>query len=66
VAGDAAELVDPLSVDSIAGGIARALADPGRLAAAGPLQARRFSWAAAANELVACYSALARQGRTTR
>lgn len=59
VAGEAAVLVDPLSVESIAGGIARALAEGDRLRAAGPPQARRFSWDTAARDLLACYEALA-------
>ncbi|MEI7771630.1 MAG: glycosyltransferase family 1 protein [Chloroflexales bacterium] len=59
VAGDAAVLVDPLDPEAIAGGIARALADPARLRAAGPAQARRFSWDAAAAGLIDTYRALA-------
>jgi glycosyltransferase involved in cell wall biosynthesis len=62
VAGDAAVLVDPLSVESIAGGIRRALADEARLRAAGPPQARRFTWAAAAQALVAGYRRLGPAG----
>lgn len=58
VAGSAAVLVDPLSVASIAGGIGRALAEDGRLRAAGPPQARRFRWDSAARELLACYAEL--------
>jgi glycosyltransferase involved in cell wall biosynthesis len=60
VAGEAAVLVDPLSVESIAGGIRRALADEARLRAAGPQQARGFTWAAAAQALVASYRRLER------
>lgn len=59
VVGDAAVLVDPLRVESIAAGIGRARAEAERLRAAGPLQARRFTWAAAAHALMACYNALA-------
>jgi len=62
VVGDAALLVDPLSVASIAEGMARALVEGERLRAAGPLQARRFTWAAAAGALLECYRALERQG----
>jgi glycosyltransferase involved in cell wall biosynthesis len=58
VAGDAAVLVDPMSVDAIADGIRRALAEEARLRAAGPTQARRFSWQGAAHDLLACYTAL--------
>lgn len=63
VAGEAAVLVDPLSVESIAAGIRRALAEGERLRAAGPAQAGRFSWGAAARELLTCYEALAGRGR---
>jgi glycosyltransferase involved in cell wall biosynthesis len=62
VAGDAAVLVDPLSVESIAGGIRQALADEARLRAAGPPQARGFTWAAAAQALVAGYRRLGPAG----
>jgi glycosyltransferase involved in cell wall biosynthesis len=58
VAGEAAVLVDPLSVESIAGGIERALAEAARLRAAGPPQARRFTWEAAAQALLASYREL--------
>jgi glycosyltransferase involved in cell wall biosynthesis len=61
VAGGAATLVDPLSVEAISAGMARALADGGAARAAGPLQARRFSWEQAAQELLACYGELARR-----
>ncbi|MEI7645602.1 MAG: glycosyltransferase family 1 protein [Chloroflexales bacterium] len=59
VAGDAAVLVDPLDPEAIAGGIARALAEPARLRVAGPSQARRFSWDIAAAGLIDTYRALA-------
>ncbi len=59
VAGDAAVLVDPLDLDAIVGGILRALGDAGRLRAAGPAQARRFSWERAADHLIAAYDTLA-------
>lgn len=65
VAGDAAVLVDPLNPAAIARGIALALAEPERLRAAGPPQARRFSWATAAQQLLDCYGTLGRR-RSTR
>ena len=52
VAGDAAVLVAP---DELADGIRTALADRGRLAAAGLVRARAFSWRAAAERTVAVY-----------
>ncbi len=55
VAGEAAILVDPLSVEAIADGIRLALEAAPRLRSAGPLQARNFSWSAAAQALMACY-----------
>ena len=58
VVGDAAVLVDPHSPEAIAAGIRRALAEAGRLRAAGPPQAARFTWQAAAEELLACYRSL--------
>ncbi len=58
VAGEAAVLVDPLSVDAIADGLRLALTEATRLRAAGPPQARRFTWQGAAHALLACYSAL--------
>lgn len=60
VVGAAATLVDPLSVEAIAAGITRALSDGAAAREAGPAQARRFSWDAAARELLACYGELAR------
>ena len=62
VVGEAALLIDPLNVASIAEGMARALVGGEQLRAAGPLQARRFTWAAAAGALLECYRALERQG----
>jgi glycosyltransferase involved in cell wall biosynthesis len=55
VAGDAAELVDPRDVESIAAGIERALARPDELRAAGFARARRFSWEATAAATVEAY-----------
>jgi glycosyltransferase involved in cell wall biosynthesis len=59
VAGDAAELVDPLRVDSIAEGLLRVLADEERatdLRTRGLLRARDFSWTSAARETRALYA----------
>ena len=53
VAGDAAEIVDPMAVESIAAGLWRVLCEPGRredLIQRGAIQARRFSWTTAAAE----------------
>ncbi len=62
IAGDAAVLVDPLSVEAIAAGMAAL--GPGaalrtRLSAAGLVQAARFSWARTAAETLALYRRLA-------
>lgn len=59
VAGTAAILVDPLNEAAIAAGIEQTLAEAERLRLAGPLQARHFSWTAAAESLLACYRTLA-------
>ncbi len=53
VAGDAAEMVDPMAVESIAAGLWRVICEPGRsedLIQRGALQAQRFSWTVAAAE----------------
>ena len=58
VAGDAALLVDPLSVDSIAGAIERVAGDEHlrrRLGAAGRARAQEFSWDRAAAATLAVY-----------
>lgn len=58
VAGDAAVLVDPCSVDAIADGMVRLGTDPAlraRLAAAGTARAAAFSWARTAAETLALY-----------
>jgi glycosyltransferase involved in cell wall biosynthesis len=55
VAGDAAELVDPHDVDSIAAGIERALGRRDELREAGLLRAARFSWEATAEATVQAY-----------
>lgn len=54
VAGDAAVMVDPLSVDAISDALAHLLADPderARLREAGRARAARFSWERTATEL---------------
>jgi glycosyltransferase involved in cell wall biosynthesis len=61
VAGDAAQLVDPLDVDGIAGTMERVLADDGlrrEMIAKGRLQAARFTWDQAARQLIEIFSAL--------
>jgi len=55
VAGDAALLFDPFSVDAIAAALRRLLADPGDLPARGRARAARFSWERAAAGTVASY-----------
>jgi glycosyltransferase involved in cell wall biosynthesis len=62
VAGDAAELVDPLRVESIAKGLHRVLADEGRAAELrrrGLERARHFTWERAARETRALYREIA-------
>jgi glycosyltransferase involved in cell wall biosynthesis len=59
VVGDAAELVDPLDVASIAAGIERAVARRDELRAAGIERARRFTWTATADATAAVYEELA-------
>ena len=59
VVGDAGLLVDPLDVSAMAHGIEQLLTDDGlrrRLSAAGPDQARRFSWDASAARLLEAYA----------
>jgi len=58
VAGDAARLVDPLSVDDIASALSQLLADEGmrqRLAEAGLARAKVFTWDATARETLGVY-----------
>ncbi len=58
VAGDAALLVDPHSVDELAGAVERLLTDEGlraRLAAQGRERAARFRWEETARGTLACY-----------
>jgi glycosyltransferase involved in cell wall biosynthesis len=58
VAGGAAVLVDPLSVESIAGGIEEAIADRDRLVAAGARRAAEFTWERTADLTMAVYREL--------
>lgn len=61
VVGDAARLVDPLSVAEIAGALQRLLDSPAQgaaLAERGLAQARRFSWSSAARRLLGLYQTL--------
>lgn len=58
VVADAAVLVSAEDVGSIASGIARVVSDTelrARLRAAGPAQARKFTWEQAAKRVLACY-----------
>lgn len=69
VAGDAAVLVDPGSVESIRAGLTRLLDEPGlreRLAAAGTARERAFTWERTARETLAAYheAASSRPGPT--
>ena len=66
VAGDAAVLVDPGSIESIRAGLARLLAEPGlreRLGAAGAARERTFTWERTARETLEAYHEAA-GGRT--
>lgn len=60
VAGGAAVLVDPRDVDSIAGGLATALADGAAWAARGTARAAELSWDATVERTVAAYREVAR------
>jgi glycosyltransferase involved in cell wall biosynthesis len=58
VVADAAVLVSAEDVGSIASGIVRVVSDEvlrARLRAAGPAQARKFTWEQAAKRVLACY-----------
>jgi glycosyltransferase involved in cell wall biosynthesis len=58
VVGEAGLLVDPLDVEALAAAIGRLVTDDElrrRLSAAGPVQARRFSWRASADRLRDAY-----------
>jgi glycosyltransferase involved in cell wall biosynthesis len=62
VAGDAAILVDPLTVESIAGGISSSINDldlRDRLRAAAIRQAAGFTWSRTARETMAVYRRVA-------
>jgi glycosyltransferase involved in cell wall biosynthesis len=59
VCGEAAVLVEPASVESIAGGIGEALRRSAELRAAGRARAAQCTWTAAAEKLVAVYRELA-------
>ena len=58
VSGDAAVLVDPLSVDSIANGIEEAIANRAHLISAGETRARQYSWDRTAELTMAVYREL--------
>lgn len=63
--GDAAEVVDPLDVDAIAGGLDRLLADEAlrkRYAFAGKARAAAFTWEATAAATLAAYRATLEDG----
>jgi glycosyltransferase involved in cell wall biosynthesis len=58
VAGDAALLVDPMSVESIAGALRGVHGEARRLRAAGPKRAAEFSWQRSAQRHLAAYDRL--------
>jgi len=61
VAGDAALLVDPYDVGALAAALGRLLSDPAlraELVRRGYRQARQFTWARAASQLVGIYHRL--------
>lgn len=58
VCGDAAVLVDPLSVTSIADGLVAAIEDSDRLRAAGRVRAGGFDWTVSAERTVSVYREL--------
>ncbi len=60
VGGDAVVLVDPLDVADIARGIREALERRAELAAAGPVRAAGYTWAATAEAVIAAYREVAR------
>jgi glycosyltransferase involved in cell wall biosynthesis len=59
VAGEAAALFDPADSEDIAAVVSAVLESPERFAAAGPEQARRFTWAETARRHEAVYAGLA-------
>ena len=58
IAGEAAALFDPEDVEDIAAVVSGVLDAPQRFAAAGPEQARRFTWAETARRHEAIYAGL--------
>jgi glycosyltransferase involved in cell wall biosynthesis len=58
IVGNAAVLVDPFDVLSIAEGIERAFAEKERLVSAGRERARIFTWPRAAEEMTKVYRSL--------
>ncbi|MBP1466354.1 glycosyltransferase family 4 protein [Candidatus Chloroploca sp. M-50] len=63
VVGDAAVLVNPLSVPSIAEGIQQALQQATLFRRKGPAQAHQFTWQASAQTLLTCYAELGARRR---
>lgn len=55
IVGSAAILVDPLSVDSIAGGLQSALSNRDKLVPLGIVQAKKFTWDLAAKQVLEVY-----------
>lgn len=69
VVGDAGLLVDPVDVDALAAGIESLVTDTAlrqRLATAGPVQARRFSWNLSAERLRDAYALAVERRRHRR
>lgn len=64
VAGEAAVLVDPLSVNSIASGINLALKNRKSLVTKGKKQAAKFSWEATAKQTLAVYTGILENRKT--
>ena len=60
VGGDAVVLVDPLDVADIAAASARPSSADAELAAAGPVRAAGYTWAATAEAVIAAYREVAR------
>ena len=56
VAGDAAVLVDPYDVNSIADGITKALKGPKGLVEKGLIRVKQFSWEETAKQTLAVYN----------
>ncbi|KQQ95836.1 hypothetical protein ASF62_04980 [Leifsonia sp. Leaf325] len=66
VVGDAAVLFDPLSPESIADGILRALSDAPRLSVAGVAHAATFTWESCLEAHLVAYAAAARTAEARR